>query len=166
MNQRLRKKPSPWTSTHTNAVKNIKAKVKTLPILYVADDSSSKIVESDANDLGWGGVLKKRKDDEEQVIQFASRTWSSIEKSYSVIEREVKAAWNSIDKFEIHLVNRNFLLRSDASALNKFLTKDIKNPGEAKFTKWQALFSNFGFDVEHIKGSEHCLPDFLSRVHI
>ena len=46
------------------------------------------------------------------------------------------------------------------------LIKDIKNPGEAKFTRWQALFANFDFDVEHIKGSENCLPEFLSREHI
>lgn len=166
MNQRLRKNPPFWNNTHTNAVKNIKAKVKSLPILYVADDSSPKIVESDASDLGWGGILKQGKDDEEQIIQFSSGTWNPIERNYSIIEREVTVAWNSIGKFEIHLVNKKFLLRSDAFALKKILTKDIKKLVEAKFARWQALFANFDFDVEHIKGSENCLLDFLSREHI
>lgn len=65
LNQRLRKNPSPWTSAHRNVVKNIKAKLKYIPILYVVDDSSSKIVESDASDLGWGGVPKQNNDGEE-----------------------------------------------------------------------------------------------------
>ena len=42
----------------------------------------------------------------------------------------------------------------------------IKKPGEAKFARWQALFANFDFQVEHIKGTENCLPDFLSREYI
>jgi len=43
-----------------------------LPILYVADDLAYKIVELDASNIGWGGVLKKKVGKYEQVIQFAS----------------------------------------------------------------------------------------------
>ena len=50
--------------------------------------------------------------------------------------------------------------------MKKFLTKDIRKAGEAKFSRWQALFANFDFDVEHIKGEENSLPDFLSREYI
>ena len=92
LNQRLRKNPSPWSDAHTTAVRKIKTKVKSLPILYVADDNSFKIVELDASDIGWGGFLKQKKDGSEQIVQFASGTWSPAEKNYSVIEREVKAA--------------------------------------------------------------------------
>lgn len=58
------------------------------------------------------------------------------------------------------------MLRSDALALQKVLTKDIKKPGEAKFARWQELFANFNFQVEHIKGAKNCLPNFLSREFI
>jgi len=50
--------------------------------------------------------------------------------------------------------------------MKKVLTKDIKKPREAKFSRWQALFANFDFEVEHIKGKENHLPDFLSREFI
>ena len=50
--------------------------------------------------------------------------------------------------------------------MKKFLTKDIRKAGEAKFSRWKALFSNFDFDVEHIKGEENSLPDFLTREYI
>jgi len=46
------------------------------------------------------------------------------------------------------------------------LTKDIKKAGEAKFSRWQALFPNFDFQVEHIKGKDNNLPDFLRRKYI
>lgn len=75
----------------------------------------------------------------------------------------MNAAWKSIDKFEIHLVNKNFLLRTYAFALKRVLTKDIKNPGEAKFVRWQGLFANFDFEVEHIKGTTNCLYDSFAE---
>ena len=28
------------------------------------------------------------------------------------------------------------------------------------------MFSNFEFDIEHIKGSENCLPEFFSRENL
>lgn len=46
--------------------------------------------------------------------------------------------------------------------MKKVLTKDIKKMGEAKFARWQDLFANFYFKVEHIKGKENYLPDFIS----
>ena len=64
------------------------------------------------------------------------------------------------------MVNKFFLLRTDAQALEKVISKTIKNPEDAKFARWQALFANFDFKVEHIKGFENCLPDFLSREFI
>jgi len=90
----------------------------------------------------------------------------SSEQNYSTIEKEVKTAWNSINKFEVNLVNKKFQRRIDVLAMKKVLTKDIKKPGEAKFARWQAMFANFDFEVEHIKGKENHLPDFLSREFI
>ena len=59
LNERLKKEPVPWTYEHTRAVQKIKASVKTLPILYVADDNLPKIVETNAENEGWGVVLKQ-----------------------------------------------------------------------------------------------------------
>ena len=130
------------------AVRNIKSKVKNLPILYVADDGSFKIVETDASNIGWGGVLKQRPSEksqknEEKIVQYVSGVWIKAENNYSTIEKEVKAAWNCVSKFSIHLVNKFFLLRTDAKALDKVISKEIKNPEDAKFARWQVLFANF-----------------------
>jgi hypothetical protein len=50
--------------------------------------------------------------------------------------------------------------------MNKVLHKELKNSGDHKFARWQALFSNFDFSIEHIKGSSNSLADFLSREHL
>ena len=44
------------------------------------------------------------------------------------------------------------------------LEKDVKNlVSKHIFTRWQALLSNFDFEIEFIKGENNSLPDFLSR---
>jgi len=120
-------------------VHKIKAKVKTLHILYIADDDLPKIVETDASNYGWGAVLKQLRQKKEEIIQFASSTWEKAELHYSTLDKEVKATLNAIHKFEIFLINKRFLLHTDVAAMKKVLTKDIKHASEAKFAQWQAL---------------------------
>ena len=59
LNDRLKKDPTPWTEAHSQAVRNIKAKAKNLPILHISDDDLPKVVETDANNIGWGAFLKQ-----------------------------------------------------------------------------------------------------------
>ena len=56
---RLKTNPKPWTDEHTQAVQRIKSKVKCLPCLSLANPNYFKIVETDASNLGYGGILKQ-----------------------------------------------------------------------------------------------------------
>lgn len=135
--------------------------------MHVSDDNLLKIVETDASNIGWGAVLKQvNQQEREEIIQFASGLWQAAEKNYSTLEKEIKAALNAIQKFQLYLIYKKFILRTDAAAMNKVLHKDLKNSGDHKFARWQALFSNFDFSIEHIKGSSNSLVDFLSRENL
>ena len=57
---RLKSNPSPWSDVHTSLVKQIKSHVKTLPFLGIPTIDALKIVEIDASDIGFGGILKQR----------------------------------------------------------------------------------------------------------
>ncbi|CAL9012791.1 unnamed protein product [Prunus brigantina] len=57
---RLQSNPPTWSTIHTDIVKQIKAHVKTLPCLGIPSVDSFKIVETDASDIGYGGILKQR----------------------------------------------------------------------------------------------------------
>ena len=58
LRQRLKKNPVPWNEEHTKIVKTVKSRVKTLPCLALANPEAFKIVEIDASDIGYGGILK------------------------------------------------------------------------------------------------------------
>jgi hypothetical protein len=57
---RLQTNPPPWTDVHTSIVQDIQKYVKTLPCLGIPTINSFKIVETDASDIGYGGILKQR----------------------------------------------------------------------------------------------------------
>ena len=58
--ERLQSNPPPWTPVHTSIVQDIKKYVKTLPCLGIPTINSFKIVETDAFNIGYGGILKQR----------------------------------------------------------------------------------------------------------
>ena len=71
---RLQSNPPPWSDVHTSLVKKIKSHVKTLPCLGILTVDAYKIVEIDASDTGYGGILKQRisPKSSEQIVRFYS----------------------------------------------------------------------------------------------
>ena len=85
--QRLKKKPEPWTQEHTKIVQHIKEKVKYLPCLNIPQPNAHIIVETDASDLGFGGILKQRLDNstKENLVRFYSGSLNDTQKNFSMI---------------------------------------------------------------------------------
>ena len=71
---RLQTNPPPWTPVHTSVVQEIKKYVKNLPCLGIASENSFKIVQTDASNIGYGGILLQRVSPKylEQMICFHS----------------------------------------------------------------------------------------------
>jgi hypothetical protein len=88
--QRLQNNPPPWTDTHTQIVRQIKRHVKTLPCLGLPSPGSFKIVETDASELGYGGILKQKmlESSHEQIVRFYSGVWNAAQQNYSTIKKE------------------------------------------------------------------------------
>ena len=56
--KRLKKNPDPWFDIRTDIRRQIKQKVESLPCLGIPLPSTFMIVETDASDIGYGGILK------------------------------------------------------------------------------------------------------------
>jgi hypothetical protein len=162
---RLQKNP-PWTTDHTSVVKEVKTHVQTLPCLGIPTIESFKIVETDASDIGYGGILKQQvhSNQPEQIVRFHSGVWNSAQKNYSTIKKEILSIVLCISKFQDDLLNKKFLIRVDCMSANHVLKKDVQNIASKQiFARWQAILSIFDFDIEYIKGSQNSIPDFLTR---
>ena len=75
---RLQTNPPLWTLAHTLVVQEIKKYVKTLPCLGILSVNSFKIVQTDASNIGYGGILLQRAspNSPEQIVYFHSGTWT------------------------------------------------------------------------------------------
>ena len=149
--QRLKKKWKPWTQEHTKVVQHIKKRIKYLPCLNIRQPNAQLIVETDASDLGFGGILKQKLDNKpkEEFVRYYSRSWNETQKNYSTVKKEVLSIVLCIKKFEDDLYMKSFLLRINCQSAKPILENDIKNIiSKQIFAKWQALFSNFDFKIE------------------
>ena len=70
LHDRLKKNPPPWSEKHSNTARQIKKQVNELPCLHLIDSIAFEIFETDASDISYGGILKQRKYEKEQVVQF------------------------------------------------------------------------------------------------
>jgi hypothetical protein len=164
--ERLKKNPPPWTERHTKAVQKIKLKAKQLPCLAIANPEWRKIVETDASNIGYGGILKQYNPNtsKEELVRFTSGLFKSAQANYSTIKKEILSIIKCINKFQDDLLNQHFLLKVDCSAAKQVLKQDIKNLASKQiFARWQSELSAFDFDIEYIKGENNSLPDFLTR---
>ncbi len=66
------------------------------------------IVETDASDIGYGGILKQGLQDKEQLVGYHSGVWNKVQQNYSVIKKELLAIVLCISKFQDDLYFRSF----------------------------------------------------------
>ena len=74
LRQKLKKNFVPWNKDHTKVVKIVKSRVKTLSCLALADPDAFKSVEIDSSDIGYGGILKQKINNQEKLGRYTSRT--------------------------------------------------------------------------------------------
>ncbi|KAI8572029.1 hypothetical protein RHMOL_Rhmol01G0167300 [Rhododendron molle] len=163
---RLKTNPPPWSSTHSDIVRKIKQYVKTLPCLGIPTVNSFKIIQTDASEIGYGGILLQRisPNSAEQIVRFHSGRWNTAQSNYSTIKKEILSIVLCISKFQDDILNQNFLVRVDCKSAKFVLEKDVENIANKQiFARWQSILSIFYFKIEYIKGSQNSIPDFLTR---
>ena len=108
----LQSNPPPWNNIHTSLIKKIKSHVKTLPCLGIPTANAFKIVETDASDIGYRGILKQKVSpySSEKIVRFYSGVWNTAQLNYSTIKKEILSIILCLSKFQSDLLNQKFLL--------------------------------------------------------
>ena len=159
--------PLPWIDRHTMIVRQIKKYVRQLPCIVIPSPDTFKIVEIDASEIGYGGILKQiaKNDAKEQIVRFHSGSWSATQQNYSTIKKEILFIILCVSKFQNDLFNQNFLIRVDCKSAKEVLQKDVQNlVSKQSFAQMAGYFlSVFDFDIEYIKGETNSILDFITR---
>ena len=149
-----------WTSECQNAFEQLKAKLTGADVMSFPRDEGTYILDTDACDVGIGGVLSQVQGDRERVVAYGSRSLNKSERNYCVTDKELLAVRYFVDYFRYYLLGRQFLLRTDHQAIKWLFS--LKEP-KGRIQRWIEILSAYDFQIEYRPGAKHGNADGLSR---
>lgn len=155
-----------WTTECQKSFDILRKKLSQYPLLGFYDPKSKlKLkINTDASNAGIGGVLHQiTRNGHAQPIQYLSRSLSTREKKYSVIEKECLAMVWCISKLRPYLHGRTFTLITDHHPLCWLNKQSSKN---GRLDRWSLQLQEYSFDIKYTSGSSNCVADCLSRYPI
>jgi len=133
-----------WTDVHEQAFCMLKVKLSSTPILRLPDFSKVFIVQSDASDLGLGGILVQEYDGVKHPVAYASKKLSASERAYAVVERECLAIVWAIEKFQNYLYMKPVILEVDHAPLQFLHRAKWQN---SRVMRWAMTLQPFKFVI-------------------
>ena len=106
-----------WGEAQEKAYRTLKQVLSSPPVLHLPDFSITFFVRTDASNKGIGAVLLQDHDGTMFPVAFASRKLLPREQNYSTIERECLAIVWTLQKFELYLSGRFFVIQTDHQPL-------------------------------------------------
>ena len=107
---------------------------------------------------GLGAVLMQEQNGTEKVLAYASRRLIQHERNYPAFLLEMQAATWACEHFAVQLNGRRFIIRTDHMPLCKLGTVHTRT-----FNRLQMKMLEMFPDIQHVKGQDNPVADFLSR---
>ena len=105
--QRLNENLLPWSDVHTQVVKQVKSQVKELPCLGILHPDVFPIIETDASNIGYGGILKQDFQNKISIVRFHSGVWSDPQLNYSTVKKDILAIVCAYKNFKVMFLTKN-----------------------------------------------------------
>ncbi|UYV75275.1 K02A2.6-like [Cordylochernes scorpioides] len=134
-----------WNEECEKAFRALKRSLCSNPILAYPQPGTNFILDTDASNLGIGGVLSQVQDEDERVIEFFSRVLTKAERNYCATRKELLAIVKAVEHFHKYLYGQNFLIRTDHAALTWLLR--MKNP-EGQVARWLEKLQQYHFQIK------------------
>lgn len=149
-----------WTDDARESLEKIKIRLTSAPILSNPNFQVPFILQTDASDVGLGGVLVQGEGEEEQVVAYWSRKLTSAEKKYQTTERECLAVIQAIEHYRPYIEGTHFTVITDHASL--LWLQNLKDPA-GRLGRWALRLQAYNFTLIHRKGKFMTVADALSR---
>ena len=144
--------PWGWTQDCQKAFRKLKEALLNSPLLAHYDPNQPVRLAADASSYGLGAVLSHVSNDgEERPIAYESRTLSSSEQNYAMIEKEALTMVFGIKTFHQYLFGRRFTLFTDHRPLTVLLgpKRGIPVLAASRLQRWSIQLSAYQYDIEY-----------------
>lgn len=129
-------------------------------MLRFPDPNKPYRLYTDASDIGIGAVLTQEDEDGERPVCFLSRKLNDAESKYATVEKELLAVVYAFRKLRKYLLDKEFTLYTDNSAVRWLLLKS--DPG-SRLQRWIVAIQEYRYKVVHLPGKSNVIADALSR---
>ena len=120
-----------WQAQHQVEFENLKCVINDSACCTLFDEKIPLELETDASSYGLGACLKQG----ENIICYASRCLSDIEKEYGQIEKEFLAVLFGCKKFHDYVYGRRVIVKSDHKPLESIMLKDLSKIGSRRLQR-------------------------------
>jgi hypothetical protein len=149
-----------WTAACQTSFETLKEILAGPDVMAYPQAEGEFVLDTDASDVGLGGVLSQIQDGVERVIAYGSRALNHAEKNYCVTDKELLALRYFVEYFRQYLLGRRFRVRTDHQALVWLFT--LREP-KGRIARWIEILSSYDFSVEYRMGKKHLNADAMSR---
>ena len=152
-----------WTPECEGAYQKLKDVLTKDPVVSYFDIEKETFVIVDASPVGLSAILAQKEPGKDcpNIIAYASRALSSVEKRYSQTEKEALAIVWGIEHYHIYLYGAPFTLHTDHKPLELIYANPCSNP-PARIQRWMLRLQQYNFTVVYKAGISNP-ADFLSR---
>ncbi|MCP4254266.1 MAG: hypothetical protein GY775_12820, partial [Candidatus Scalindua sp.] len=161
-----------WDQIHEEAFSKCKTLAGNSALLTHFDPTLPLVLTTDASPYGVGACLSHKVTINNKTrllpIAYASASLKDSQKNYSQIDREGLGVYWGVNYFRQYLLCKDFELHTDCSALVKIFgpKNDLNGCAAGRLSRWAISLMEYSFVVKHIRGSNNCTADSLSRLPV
>ena len=149
-----------WNQRQQTAFELLKKKLCESPILEYPRRGRQNIIDCDASDEAAGAVLMQRTSEgREVVIQYASYTFSEVERRWPAMEKEAYAVVWAVTTFRAYILGQPVIIRTDNTS-----AATLKKAKHAKLQRWAMTLEDFDYELQYRPGKKQSHVDALSRL--
>lgn len=149
-----------WGADQVHAFQNLKDILSSRPVLKIYTPDARTEVHTDACSRGLGGILLQELEGKLHPVFYYSRRTTEAESKYHSYELETLAVVQTVQKFRVYLLDKDFVVVTDCNALKTSWTKRDLLP---RIARWWLQLQEFRFTIEYRKGKSMMHVDALSR---
>ena len=151
-----------WGKQRDQAFEQIKKMLATRPMLAYFDPRKDTILTVDASPTGLGGILSQQDGHGElNIVTYASKALSDVEKRYSQTEREALSVIWACEHYHLYLYGQPVTVLTDHMPLLGMINK----PGaklSVRVERWVIRLQPYDVTLMYQKGADNP-ADYMSR---
>ncbi len=158
-----------WLPEHDEAFRKAKEILTNSVCTSHFNPSLKTVLMTDASRLHGLGFALMQYDDQNRpkLIQCGSRSLSTAEANYAVIETEMLAVQWAVNKCHHYLAGAdNFTVATDHRPLVGIFAKRMDDVTNPRIVRLREKLARYSFTTAWVEGKTHCVADALSRAPI